>query len=120
MDTAKDITAVSTALAALGHDARLMVFRLLVRSGPDGLSVKQIMRHVDLPASTLAHHLRTLVMANLVVQRRKGRTILSFPNFDAMTATLDFLTSECCRGVTPAASPARDPAGATLTPAVHP
>jgi DNA-binding transcriptional ArsR family regulator len=120
MDTAKDLSTYATALAALGHDARLMVFRLLVRSGPDGLSVQQIMHHLDLPASTLAHHLRTLVQANLVLQRRLGRTILSSPNFDTMTATLDFLTTECCGGVAPAAPPSRGPSGAPLTSQVHP
>jgi DNA-binding transcriptional ArsR family regulator len=90
-------TAVS--LAALGHDARLGVFRLLVKAGNDGLSVGDIGQHMGLAPSTLAHHLRTLVDAGLVVQTRQGREVLNTVNFDHMRRTIDFLTSECCAGV---------------------
>lgn len=89
----------ATALAALGHEARLVVFRLLVRSGRDGLTVGQIQEHVSFPPSTLAHHLRALVNAGLVVQEKHGREVISRPDFDVMDATLAFLTSECCQGV---------------------
>lgn len=87
------------ALAALGHPARLDVFRLLVRAGDDGLIVGDIALHTGLPLSTLAHHLRALVTAGLVQQERRGREIINTVNFDAMTRTLGFLTSECCQGV---------------------
>ena len=97
MSDTLDTTA--TALAALGHTARLSVFRLLVQAGHDGLTVGDIAAFVDLPPSTLAHHLRTLVQAGLVIQERRGREILSRPDFAKMDATLDFLTSECCRGL---------------------
>lgn len=89
----------ANALAALGHEARLTVFRLLVRSGREGLTVGQIQEHVSFPPSTLAHHLRTLVSAGLVVQEKHGREVISRPDFDVMDATLAFLTSECCQGV---------------------
>ncbi len=87
------------ALAALGHPARLDVFRLLVRAGNDGLIVGDIALHTSLPLSTLAHHLRALVTAGLVNQERRGREIINTVNFDAMTRTLGFLTDECCHGV---------------------
>lgn len=93
------IDTTATALAALGHSARLSVYRLLVRAGHDGLTVGEIAAHLDIPASTLAHHLRTLVHAGLLVQERRGREILSRPDFDKMTRTLGFLTEECCQGV---------------------
>lgn len=86
-------------LAALGHEARLGVFRLLVRAGPDGLTVGEIAQHMGLAASTLAHHLRTLVDAGLVIQERRGREVLNRVDFGAMRRTVDFLTSECCAGV---------------------
>ena len=79
------------ALAALGHDTRLAIFRLLVRAGDDGLNVGDIGQHLDQAPSTLAHHLSALVDAGLVVQERQGRTVIN--------RTLDFLTSECCTGV---------------------
>lgn len=87
------------ALAALGHEARLDVYRLLVRAGEDGLIVGDIAAHTSLPLSTLAHHLRTLVTAGLVTQERRGREIVNRADFATMTAALSFLTAECCQGV---------------------
>lgn len=89
------------ALAALGHEARLSVFRLLVRSGHDGLNVGEISAHLDMPASTLAHHLRALVSAGLVVQERHGRITVNRADYRAMDAVLAFLGDECCAGVKP-------------------
>jgi len=90
---------VAAALAALGHEARLSVFRMLVRAGDEGLNVGQIGGELDLPASTLAHHLRALVLAGLVIQERHGREVINRPDFDAMNAMTDFLSRECCTGL---------------------
>ncbi len=87
------------ALAALGHEARLDVYRLLVRAGDDGLIVGDIAAHTGLPLSTLAHHLRTLVAAGLVLQERRGREVVSRADYASMNAALAFLTDECCLGV---------------------
>ena len=83
-------------LAALGHEARLSVYRLLVRAGTDGLTVGEIADRLGMPASTLAHHLRALVQAGLVVQEKRGREVLNRPDFGVMTALLGFLADECC------------------------
>lgn len=88
------------ALAALGHETRLTVFRLLVRAGHEGLNVGEIGQHLGAAPSTLAHHLSTLVDAGLVLQTRQGRQIVNRVDFDAMQETVAFLTSECCVGVT--------------------
>lgn len=90
---------VAPALAALGHEARLSVYRLLVRAGEDGLTVGEISSLTDIPASTLAHHIRSLVQAGLVIQEKRGREVLNWPDFDAMREIMSFLTSECCTGV---------------------
>ena len=87
------------ALAALGHDARLSIFRLLVKAGHDGLRVGEIGDHLGLAASTLAHHLSTLTTAGLVVQDKQGREVFNRVDFAAMNRLLGFLTSECCSGV---------------------
>lgn len=87
------------ALAALGHDTRLAVFRLLVKAGEDGLNVGEIGQHLEQAPSTLAHHLSALVEAGLVVQERQGRTVINRVDYAAMRRMLDFLTSECCTGV---------------------
>ncbi len=90
----------ATALAALGHDTRLAIFRLLVRAGHPGLGVGQIGAHLDAAPSTLAHHLKMLVDAGLLLQERQGRQTVTRVNFDAMQQTVAFLTAECCVGVT--------------------
>lgn len=90
---------ISTALAALGHDTRLEIFRLLVRAGDAGLNVGDIGQHLDRAASTLAHHLKSLVDAGLVIQERQGRQIVNRVDYDAMRRTVSFLTAECCVGV---------------------
>jgi ArsR family transcriptional regulator, arsenate/arsenite/antimonite-responsive transcriptional repressor len=92
------------ALAALGHEARLSIFRLLVTAGPEGLRVGEIGAHLGLAASTLAHHLSTLVDAGLVVQDKQGREVFNRVDYPAMRGVLGFLTAECCAGL------ARDPA----------
>ncbi len=89
----------AAALAALGHPARLSLFRLLVRAGPQGLLVGEIGAHLDMPLSTLAHHLRSLKQAGLVVQTRQGREVETRANTEAMRDIVDFLMSECCKGV---------------------
>ena len=91
--------ATADALASLGHEARLSMYRLLVRAGYDGLNVGEIGEQLDLPASTLGHHLRALVKSGLVIQEKRGREVINKPNFDAMERMLAYLTEECCTGV---------------------
>ncbi len=90
---------ISRSLAALGHETRLEVFRLLVRAGEPGLNVGEIGQHLDMAPSTLAHHLKTLVDAGLVLQERQGRQIVNRVDYDLMRRTVSFLTAECCVGV---------------------
>jgi ArsR family transcriptional regulator, arsenate/arsenite/antimonite-responsive transcriptional repressor len=86
-------------LAALGNRTRLRLFRLLVRAGEAGVNVGDIQRHLDVPASTLAHHLAVLARAGLVEQDRHGREVLSRANYPAMDALLSYLSAECCAGI---------------------
>ncbi len=96
------------ALAALGHDARLSIFRLLVKAGGEGLRVGDIGAHLNLAPSTLAHHLSALVDAGLVIQEKQGREVFNRVDYPAMHNVLNFLTSECCAGV--AQTPSEDAA----------
>ena len=87
--------------AACGSEPRLMVLRLLVRAGDEGLTVGQIQQRSGLPASTLAHHLRFLAAGGLVTQERKGRAVVSravYPHIEALAA---FLLDECCADASP-------------------
>ena len=83
-------------LAALGNGSRLRIYRLLVRAGPAGLPVGEIQRQLDIPSSTLTHHIAALRQADLVQQRRKGREIFNFANYDNMDGLVAYLTEECC------------------------
>ncbi|MEP0521867.1 MAG: metalloregulator ArsR/SmtB family transcription factor [Hyphomicrobiales bacterium] len=83
-------------LSALGNESRLRIYRLLVRAGPDGLPVGDIQERIEIPASTLSHHIAALRQANLVKQHRVGRTILSCANYANMDELVNYLTEECC------------------------
>jgi len=90
------------ALSALGHEARLEIFRLLVRAEPDGMNIGEIGRLVGAPPSTLAHHLGALVRAGLVVQEKQGREVVNKARTEAMRHVFAFVEEECCRGVSAA------------------
>jgi DNA-binding transcriptional ArsR family regulator len=94
-----ELQRAATSLDALGHHARLAIFRLLVRAGSEGMNVGDVIQNLGIAPSTLSYHLKTLVDADLVVQERHGRQIVNCVNFDAMNQTVAFLTSECCSGV---------------------
>ncbi len=86
------------ALAALAQETRLVVFRLLVRQGPDGLAAGAIAEELGIPAPTLSFHLGQLSAAGLVVSRRAGRSIIYGANYAGMRELLDFLIQDCCQG----------------------
>lgn len=99
MDFMIDRLTSARSLAALGHEARLDIFRLLVKAGHGGMTVGQIGDYLNLAASTLAHHLRALVDAGLVEQSKNGREVINTANYNKMTELVSFLTDECCTGV---------------------
>ena len=89
-------TVAADQLAALGNETRLRLFRQLVRSGPEGLTVGALQTRLAIPASTLAHHLGALVSAGLVRQCRNGREVRSALDYGAMDNLIGYLTEACC------------------------
>lgn len=85
-------------LSELGSPTRLSVFRLLVKAGPDGMVVGEIQRRLQIPASTLSHHIARLAWAGLVDQRREGRKLHCSTRDGVMDSLVTFLTAECCTG----------------------
>lgn len=85
-------------LAELGNLTRLDLYRLLVRTGPAGLNITEIQVRLDVPASTLAFHLRGLVNAGLVVQEKIGRAVICRAEYSRMDAVIEFLREHCCEG----------------------
>src|ERR1700737_2833290 len=90
-------------LAALAHESRLAVFRMLVTAGPNGLPAGEIAQQLNVSPSSLSFHLKDLSHADLVKPRQEGRFIIYTANFHAMTGLIGFLTENCCAGATCAA-----------------
>ncbi|HTW33974.1 MAG TPA: metalloregulator ArsR/SmtB family transcription factor [Rhizomicrobium sp.] len=85
-------------LSALAQDARIEVFRLLVKAGPDGLAAGEIARRLESAANTTSQQLLILSNAGLVRARRDGRSIIYSADFEAMSDLLVYLTEDCCGG----------------------
>lgn len=94
-----ELDTAAKVFAELGNRTRLDILRLLIKAGRDGLTVGDIQEHLDIPASTLAFHLRGIVAAGLVEQERQGRVVLCRPCFDRINDAVAFLKKECCVGV---------------------
>ena len=93
----KNIDAVA-ALAALAQESRLAVFRLLVRSAPDGLTPGVIGEQLELPAPTLSFHLKALAQAGLVSAVQEGRYLRYRAEIKTINTLIAFLTDDCCGG----------------------
>ncbi|HWF99475.1 MAG TPA: metalloregulator ArsR/SmtB family transcription factor [Steroidobacteraceae bacterium] len=91
----KSLEAVNS-LGALASEARLAVFRLLVKRGPEGFTPSELIERLAIPAPTLSFHLKELASANLIGSRREGRNLFYSPNFTRMNALIAFLTENCC------------------------
>ena len=105
-------TEVVTALAALAHEHRLTVYRMLVEAGPDGLPAGSIAERLRVPPSSLTFHLQGLQRAKLVTQVRMSRQLIYAADFGTMDGLVSFLTENCC-GSRQACAPARAPARPT-------
>lgn len=86
------------ALAALAHETRLQVFRLLVQAGPTGLAAGTLAETLDIPSPTLSFHLKELRRAGLVDSDRVGRSVIYQADYPTMSELLAFLTDRCCEG----------------------
>jgi len=93
-----DTDTAAKCLNELGNPTRLAVFRLLVRAGPDGLTVGEIQKHLDIPGSTLSHHIAHLVWGGLIDQERRGRSLHCRTRDGIMDSLIGFLVDECCIG----------------------
>jgi ArsR family transcriptional regulator len=85
-------------IAALGNPVRLAILRCVVQGDPEGTSAGDIQSKVDVPASTLSHHLERLSLAGLLSSRRKGTFIYYAAEFATLRALTDYLWEDCCKG----------------------
>ena len=82
--------------SAIGAEARLRILRLLLSAHPEGMVVGEVAEELDIPASTLSHHLDKLKNEDLVHVQREGTFLRYTANTDALQALLGFLYAECC------------------------
>jgi DNA-binding transcriptional ArsR family regulator len=83
-------------LSAMGTEPRLRIMRLLLSAYPDGLVVSDIGTELEIPGSTLSHHLEKLKNEDLVKVRREGTFLWYSANTEALQELLGFLYAECC------------------------
>ena len=86
------------ALAALAHETRLKVYRLLVEAGPKGVTAGAIGEKFELPPATLSFHLAHLSRTGLVKSRQEGRFVIYSADFPNMNELVNYLTENCCGG----------------------
>ena len=91
-----DVPRYADMLSAMGTEPRLRIMRLLLSAHPDGLVVGDIGTELDVPNSTLSHHLEKLKNENLVKVRREGTFLRYSANAAALQELLRFLYAECC------------------------
>ena len=96
---------VAHCLEALGNPTRLSIFRLLVQAGKAGAAVGELQRAMSIPGSTLSHHISKLVRVGLVSQERQSRTLICRANYDVMGLVIEFLTENCCKGLSCVTTP---------------
>lgn len=85
-------------LAALGQETRLDVFRLLVKTGPDGLPAGEIGERLETVQNTTSAHLKVLTHAGLIRAERDGRTVRYAADMTGFRDLLAFLMEDCCDG----------------------
>jgi len=88
--------AVIDALAALAHEYRLAIYRLLVEQGPRGLPAGMIGERVGLQPSSLTFHLQSLRRAGLISQQRASRQLIYSADYAVMNGLVGYLTDNCC------------------------
>ena len=84
-------------LSALGHPVRLRILRFVVQAGDAGMSAGDIQGHVELPASTLSHHLKRLVDAGLLSSRTEGTFHYYAAQYRALRALTSYVWEDCCK-----------------------
>lgn len=89
---------VIEALAALAHENRLALFRLLVQAGTDGMPAGAIAEALALPNSSLSFHLAHLTRAGLIHQTRQSRSLIYSADYAAMNGLVGYLMENCCGG----------------------
>jgi ArsR family transcriptional regulator len=94
--TTEHVAKYADMLSAMGTEPRLRIMQLLLSAHPDGLVAGDIQSELDIPNSTLSHHLEKLKNEELVNVRRESTFLRYTANTQALQELLQFLYAECC------------------------
>jgi DNA-binding transcriptional ArsR family regulator len=94
--TSEQIAKYADMFSAMGTEPRLRIMQLLLSAHPEGLVVGEIQEELDIPNSTLSHHLDKLRNEGLVQVRRESTFLRYTANTEALQELLQFLYAECC------------------------
>jgi ArsR family transcriptional regulator, arsenate/arsenite/antimonite-responsive transcriptional repressor len=94
--SAEQVAKFADMFSAMGTEPRLRIMQLLLSAHPEGLVVGEIQSELDIPNSTLSHHLDKLRNENLVLVRRESTFLRYSANTEALQEVLRFLYAECC------------------------
>ena len=95
-ESTKNIAKFADRFSAMGTEPRLRIMQLLLTAHPEGLVVGDIQSELDIPNSTLSHHLEKLKNEDLVVVQRESTLLRYSANTEALQELLQFLYAECC------------------------
>ena len=94
--SAEQVAKYADMFTAMGTEPRLRIMQLLLSAHPEGLVVGEIQHELDIPNSTLSHHLEKLKNEKLVKVRRESTFLRYAANTEALEELLGFLYAECC------------------------
>jgi len=94
--SAEEVTKFADMFSAMGTEARLRIMQLLLTAHPEGMVVGEIQKELEIPNSTLSHHLDKLRNENLVKVQRESTFLSYTANTEALQELLQFLYAECC------------------------
>ena len=93
---AEQVAKFADMFAAMGTEPRLRIMQLLLSAHPEGMVVGEIQNELDIPNSTLSHHLDKLKNESLVLVSRESTFLRYSANTEALQELLQFLYAECC------------------------
>ena len=91
-----NINETSAIFKELGHPARLTIIKEIIKFGEKGLTVGVLQKSLNIPSSTLSHHISSLLSIKLISQKRDGTSLFCIANYEMINHAISFLVEECC------------------------
>ena len=96
MQNPAQVTKYADMFSAIGTEPRLRIMQLLLSAHPEGMVVNEIQAELEIPSSTLSHHLDKLRNEGLINVQRESTFLRYKANTEALRELLQFLYAECC------------------------